>query len=223
MEETGGNEAIIEEFKTFLGNKGFPCVAARTALAMDHIKNMVAGNMCCPANDRAILQFLYDFIDGYRSATASFYSAAVLFKGPEFHSEELFDKFLWQRLQALADMDATHHGYDKRVNADPHSPDFSFSLKGEACFIIGLHPASSRPSRRFSYPAIVFNPHAQFEQLRKTSGYGKLKSVIRKRDISFSGSINPMLKDFGESSEVLQYSGRKYDENWECPLKINHE
>ena len=77
-------------------------------------------------------------------------------------------------------------------------------------------------SRQFKYPTLVFNPHAQFEQLRKTAKYDKMKLAVRKRDMAYSGSINPMLEDFGKVSEVYQYSGRKYDETWQCPLKINH-
>ena len=72
------------------------------------------------------------------------------------------------------------------------------------------------------YPALVFKPHAQIEELRKTGKYGTMKGVVRKRDIFFSGSVNPMLEDFGVASEVYQYSGRKYDDTWQCPLKINH-
>ena len=29
-------------------------------------------------------------------------------------------------------------------------------------------------------------------------------------------------QDFGDVSEVFQYSGMKYDDQWQCPLKINH-
>ncbi len=49
-----------------------------------------------------------------------------------------------------------------------------------------------------------------------------MKNAIRKRDVAFSGSVNPMLEDFGKTSEVYQYSGRNYDSNWQCPLKITH-
>ena len=111
---------------------------------------------------------------------------------------------LWQRLQALSDLDAQRHDYDKRVSADPFSPEFSFSIKGEAFYLIGLHTNSSRQARSFKYPTIVFNPHAQFEKLRETTKYANLKGVVRKRDITYSGSINPMLDDFGEASEVYQ-------------------
>ena len=170
----------------------------------------------------AILQFLYDFVDDYRNSKEFYHSAAIIFKGPEFINEEMFDELLWQRLQALADLDAENYSFDKRVNNAPSSPNFSFSIKEEAFYIIGLHANSSRQSRKFRYPTLVFNPHAQFEELRETSKYEIMKNVVRKRDIAYSGSVNPMLEDFGKSSEVYQYSGRKYDDTWQCPLKINH-
>mgnify|MGYP001586067322 CR=1 FL=1 len=81
---------------------------------------------------------------------------------------------------------------------------------------------SSRKARRFEYPAIVFNPHQQFEQLRRSKKYQAMRMMVRKRDERYSGSINPMLADFGEQSEVIQYSGRNYDANWKCPLNIRH-
>jgi FPC/CPF motif-containing protein YcgG len=138
------------------------------------------------------------------------------------HNEEMFDGLLWQRLQALQMLDAQHYNYDKRVDADPSSAKFSFSIKEEAFYIVGLHPASSRLARQFSYPTLVFNPHNQFEHLKETTKYDMMKNAVRKRDVALSGSVNPMLQDFGETSEVFQYSGRKYDESWQCPLKIMH-
>jgi hypothetical protein len=214
--------AIIEEYKAYLQNKAFPCIGARAALAQGQITCMVAMHMACPAHDRSILQFLYDFIDKYRSSDPLFHSAAILFEGPVMHSEEMFDSLLWERLQALSNLDAENFGYDRRVDADPASPKFSFSLKEEAFFIIGLHPASSREARRFSRPVLAFNPHAQFERLRETERYERMKEVIRRRDTSFSGSANPMLDDFGQTSEIYQYSGRNYTEDWQCPLNIPH-
>jgi FPC/CPF motif-containing protein YcgG len=218
---------IIKQYLTFLNNKEFPCVGAKAALARQHIKCMVADNMACPKDDLTILQFLYDFVDDYRNSKEIFHSAAIVFKGPGLLSEEIFDELLWKRLQALADLDERNYNCDKRVNADPSSVNFSFSLKEEAFFIIGLHAASSRPARHFKYPTLTFNPHAQFETLKEDGRYEMIKAVIRKRDIAFSGSVNPMLNDFGKSSEACQYSGRNYDNHWQCPLnnkhaKINH-
>ena len=101
---------------------------------------------------------------------------------------------------------------------DPAAVEFSFSLKEEAFYLIGLHPGSSRSARRFSYPAIVFNPHTQFERLRELNKYETMKQFIRNRDIRYSGSVNPMLADFGETSEAVQYTGRQYDQDWKCPF-----
>lgn len=216
------HQATIKEYKAYLNNKKFPCIAAKAALARQHVKCMVAGNMACPKDDAGILQVLYDFVDEYRSSKDFYHTAAIIFTGPQINNEEMFDALLWQKLQALANLDAENHTYDKRVNANPASAKFSFSIKQEAFYIIGLHPASSRLARRFRYPTLVFNPHAQFEKLRATTKYDMMKNTVRKRDIAFSGSVNPMLQDFGKASEVYQYSGRKYDDSWQCPLKITH-
>ena len=216
-------QAIIESYLTWLKNKDFPCIAAKASLAKKQVKCMVADNMACPKDDPAILSFLYNFIDEYRNSQDTYHSAAVIFKDAFITSEEMFDELLWRRLQSLSNMDAANFNYDKRVNACPSSPDFSFSLKEEALYIIGLHPSSNRPARQFSYPTLVFNPHAQFEALRESLKYESMKKAVRKRDLAFSGSVNPMLEDFGKHAETFQYSGRKYDDNWQCPLTINHE
>ena len=220
---TEPNTEIINEYLSFIDKKEFPCIAAKAAHARQHIQCMVADHMACTKNDQQILQFLYAFVEKYRRSKDSYHSAAIIFKQPENNSENIFDKLLWQRLQSLANLDAQYNCYDKRVNADPSSPEFSFSVNEEAFYIIGLHPSSSRQSRRFKYPTLVFNPHDQFEQLRQTTKYEMMKNVVRKRDIALSGSVNPMLEDFGKASEAFQYSGRKYDDTWQCPLKINHE
>lgn len=212
-----------EAYRQFIDQKEFPCVAAKAALNKDHIHCLTAGHIACPADDYNILQFLYGFIDAYRQADNNYYSAAVIFTLPEMLTEAQFDEWMWQRLQSLCDMDAIKYGYDKRVNNNPVSPDFSFSLKEEAFFIIGLHPGSSRNVRRFQYPALVFNPHQQFQELKQSGKYANLQKVVRKRDLQFSGSVNPMLHDFGEASEVYQYSGRQYSSQWKCPLQIKHE
>lgn len=216
------NEHIIDAYKSFLGDKAFPCVAAKAALAKAQVHCFVADHMACAKDDTAILQFLYDFVDRYREATTSFHSAAVVFKGPEALCEEAFEVLLWQRLQMLIDLDAARYPYDHRVSNDPSSPEFGFSLKGEAFFIIGLHPHSCRPARQFAYPALIFNPHAEFEKLRTTQSYERMKDIVRKKDILYSGFVNPMLTDFGTASDVYQYSGRRYDEDWQCPLKMSH-
>ncbi len=216
------NELVIEEFFTHIAHKYFVCVGAKAAVAHHHLKCMVAGHMACPKDDEGILAFIYNFINEYKTSGELFNSAAVIFTEPVMHSEKMFETFLWQRLQSLSNLDAKNYSYDPRVDADPDSPNFSYSLGQEAFFIIGLHPASSRQARQFKYPVLVFNPHHQFEKLKETHKYEHMQEAIRHRDIALSGTINPMLNDFGNGSEAKQYSGIHHDKEWKCPLIINH-
>lgn len=216
------DKEIKQQYLTYIDQKDFACIAAKAALGRKQIHCMVADSMQCSKDDAAILRFLYDFIEEYRHSSEQYHSAAVIFKHPIVHDELVFEKLFWEKLQALSNIDALHYSYDRRVGNDPASPDFSFSLKQEAFFIVGLHPASSRATRQFQYPTVVFNPHMQFEELRDLGKYEAMKKTIRKRDKAYSGTVNPMLNDFGDVSEVYQYSGRQYGTGWKCPLNIKH-
>ena len=105
-----------------------------------------------------------------------------------------------------------------RVSADPEDPHFSLSFGGEAFFVVGLHPEASRPARRFRRPALVFNLHDQFQQLRASGLYEKLRTTIGVRDMALAGSANPMLARHGTASEARQYSGRAVGPDWVCPF-----
>ena len=144
----------------------------------------------------------------------------MLFEGPETLDEAGFEHHLWQRVQRFSDEDASRgERRDPRVSEDPDNPHFSLSFGGEAFFVVGLHPAASRLSRRFERPALVFNLHDQFERLRADGQYDRLRSTIIGRDEALNGSINPMLARFGEISEARQYSGRLVDDAWRCPFQ----
>jgi FPC/CPF motif-containing protein YcgG len=212
------DNSIQKEYSKYLDDKRFPCIGAKAAVARNHIQTIVLPSMACPSHDMAILQFIYDFVDRYRSSSDLYHSSAVIFRGPLHISENAFDALLWERLQSLERLDKKNFQHDSRVDSDPASARYSFSLKGEAFFIVGLHQASSRKARQFRYPALVFNPHAEFEKLRAANKFMKMREVVRKRDLAFSGSVNPMLNDFDEASEVYQYSGKQYPSGWTCPL-----
>ena len=212
------SDTIVKSFHSFINNAVFPCVAAKDALTKDNIKILTAQHIACPEDDERILAFLYNFTDAYRLAEKGFHSAAVIFEEPDNLSETLFDNFMWQRLSSLRKLDEENYLHDPRVHNNPASPHFSFSIKEEAYFILALHAKNCRPARQFKYPTLIFNPHAQFEAMKTTSQYEKMQAVVRKKDIVLAGSVNPMLTNFGEASEVYQYSGKLYDKSWICPL-----
>jgi FPC/CPF motif-containing protein YcgG len=215
-------QRYVDELTRMVDAAGYPCVGAKAVVARHQLSSYAATDIRQPQDDRAIAEFLNDFIDRYRRLPSVLCSAAVIFDEPQDLSEPDFEKYLWQRLQALADIDAETCAYDIRVSNDPTAKNFGFSIHAEALYVIGLHPGSSRRARRFPRPAIIFNPHAQFELLRERGKYDVMKRAVRQRDQEYSGSVNPMLADFGMSSEAVQYSGMQHGNNWKCPFASGH-
>ena len=130
-------QEIIQAFVHHLQSKDYPCIAAHDVASKQALSCFVADHMACPKDDRDILNFIYSFVDKYRTSTKGYHSVAILFKEPSNLSEEEFDTLLWMRLQSLSDLDAQQYKYDARVASDVTSPHFSFSLKEEAFYIIG--------------------------------------------------------------------------------------
>lgn len=154
------------------------------------------------------LAHIYSFIDEYRKNPSRLSSFILCFEDHLNFCE--FEKIFWQTLRSMSDIDKKFFAHDDRVSSDINSAEFSFSLKSEAFFILALHPESPRWARRFSTPAIVFNPHQQFEKLRAKGLFSRIREIIRARDTLLQGFVNPMLSDFGERSEIYQYLGKIY-------------
>ena len=208
-----------ERFLAFVRRPDFPCVGAKAALAHGDIAVLAARDIRSAWDDMAIYDAVAAFAARYRRRPEPFQSLAVVFAGRGDLTEEAFEAALWNRLQSLADKDAFNgHLYDGRVSADADDPHFSLSLGEEAFFVIGLHPGASRPARRFERPALVFNPHDQFQRLRAEGRYEMLRTRIIARDVALAGEANPMLARHGEASEARQYSGRLVGPDWRCPF-----
>jgi len=210
---------LAHRFRDFIRASEFSCVGAKSALAREQIKILVARDIRSSWDDLRILPELHDFAVRYHEDRQLFQSFVVVFEGPTNLNEEGFEDHLWTRLQSLSDKDAwLGHEYDRRVSPDPDNPHFSLSFGGEAFFVVGLHPGASRLARRFERPALVFNLHDQFERLRDEGRYDRLRETILERDQRLNGTPNPMLSRFGEGSEARQYSGRAVDAEWRCPF-----
>jgi FPC/CPF motif-containing protein YcgG len=217
--ELDADHVLVDRFRDFVRDSAFPCVGAKSALSREQMQFIVARDITSAWDDLRIYAGLHNFAARYQAEPTLFQSFVVLFEGPTDLSEEAFEKNLWSRAESLTDKDAWHgQKYDRRVSPDVESPHFSLSFGGEAFFIVGLHPHASRPARRFQVPALVFNLHDQFEQLREAGRYEKLRGAILERDVALAGSINPMLKRHGEMSEASQYSGRAVSGDWRCPF-----
>jgi FPC/CPF motif-containing protein YcgG len=198
----------------------FPCVGAKSALAAGGLAVVEAGPLTCGRDDDSILDALESTAEAFwRGNGRRFHSLAVLFADPAPVDEPAFEAQMWARLQALADRDAARGApVDPEVSEHPASPWFALSLGGHGYFVVGLHPAASRPARRFASPVLVFNLQAQFAALRREGRYDKMRAAIMARDTALAGAPNPMLADFGDTSAAAQFSGRPVGADWFCPF-----
>jgi len=197
----------------------FPCVGAKSALASGGLSIVSAGAITGAGDDRRIHDALLRLSATDGADAQGFRSLAVIFSRPQDLDEASFETALWRRLGALLAEDRRRgYSYAPDFSDDPADPHFALSFGGQAFFAVGLHPESSRKARRLPFPAIIFNPHDQFERLRAEEKYERMRKVILTRDAEFDGEPNPMVARHGEVSEARQYSGRAVTSNWKCPL-----
>lgn len=204
------------QFSQFILHSAHPCLMARSIFKSDHVDFHAYENFGTTETAVKMLSDLKKFIANYDFESGNYFTFIAAFKDKKSYSEKVFEKLLWQQLQCLHEADDMP--WDETVSPDPENENFSFSLDGKAFYIVGLHPGSSRLSRQSPFPAMVFNLHLQFEKLREKGHYQRVKEKIRERDKALQGNINPMLKDFGHSSEAKQYSGRNVGNKWKCPF-----
>lgn len=213
-----------DRFLGFVADAAFPCVGSKAALARGAIEVHEFAPLGQRMNDGALLGALAAFagkVDATAPDDSTIHSFVAVFEGPQDTDEVRFEAMLWSQLQRLHDLDARKGTpWADDVGRDPNDPRFSLSLAGHPFFVIGLHPGASRQARRFEWPAMVFNSHRQFEQLRADGRYRKMQAATRARDIALQGSINPNLADFGAAAETRQYSGRRAEADWVCPFSV---
>jgi hypothetical protein len=203
-------------FAGFVRDPSFPCLAGKGVVNSDGHDVHVYGMLGSHRSSRALARDLGAFSAAMLHDEPWMKAFVAVFPTRPPRDESEFDARLWRQLQRLHDLDAVAWSGD--VSSDPDDARFSFSFGGAALFVVGMHPASSRIARRFQYPALVFNPRAQFDRLRSTGRFERLRAVVREREIALQGSINPNLADFGEQSDARQYSGQVAGTAWRCPF-----
>ncbi|OVZ84561.1 guanitoxin biosynthesis heme-dependent pre-guanitoxin N-hydroxylase GntA [Yersinia intermedia] len=209
---------VFDKLLSFIESDTFACIGAKTAY---YLKTVVHRD-CCDDN-KATLEDAYGFLSKFaviREELSKTNATFVLtFSDRTFQSEVEFEVFTWETLNRLHELDTqAGYGWSEECSSDPESPNFGFSLIGEPFFIVGLHPNSSRLSRRAPFPALVFNSHLQFRHLKAVGTFQKMQKEIRQRDIKIQGTLNPNLSDFGEQSEARQYAGNATQKKWSCPF-----
>jgi len=210
------SQQIDDDFRHFIINEMHPCIMANTVFSTNNYELHIHEKLGTKGTASKLLKELQEYVANYNFSDNKFQTFIAVFPEEEIVSEIEFENLLWRQLQFIHEKDATP--WDKRVSSDPENNNFSFSIGGRAFYIVGMHPKSSRMARRAPYVTLVFNLHWQFEKLREMGVYHKVRDKRRARDEALQGNINPVLEDFGDSSEARQYSGRNVGEKWKCPF-----
>lgn len=206
---------VFAQFETFILDNNHPCVMAQTVFKMNNVKFRLYPELGTKKTAKVLIKDLEDYVKTLKINTKNFLTFIAVFPEMQIKDEQEFETLLWKQLHELHQED--QKPWDKNVSQNPESKEFSFSIAGQAFYVVGMHPNSSRMARQSPYTELVFNLHKQFEQLREMNAYTKVRDRIRQRDKNLQGTINPMLADFGSRSEARQYSGRQVDQNWKCP------
>jgi FPC/CPF motif-containing protein YcgG len=209
---------IHDPLRALVQSSGFTCLGAKAAFERGSYRLGLFGELGGVEATEGLARGLRRFVEERGRWRDGFSSYLAAFAGPTAMDEVDFERCLWRQLQHLHELDGA--GWDPSVASDPAEPEFSFSFEGTAFFVVGLHPASSRWTRRFAWPVLVFNSHDQFERLRAEGSMARMQAVIRARDVDLQQSINPNLSDFGEMPEARQYSGRRVERDWTCPFRL---
>ncbi len=204
-------------FDAFVDHPQFPCLGAKSIVHRAAYEFCFLPALNSDAAALALHERLVAYLGQFDGALppADLNSFVACFAGPREVSEKRFERLLWEMLQELHEIDAQCFSWAPDVDIDPSSPNFSYSIGGVAFFLVGMSPRSSRMARRFPWPAIAFNFHGQFSDLREQGTWETMQAAIRQRDIALQGSINPELRDHGGGSQARQYSGCPHaQEDW---------
>jgi uncharacterized protein len=208
---------IHDPLRALVQSSGFTCLGAKAAFQRGSYRFGLFGTLGATGSAEGLADGLSRFVAERGRWRDGFSTYLGAFAGPTALDEGEFEALMWRQLQQLHELDDA--GWDPSVASDPAEPEFSFSFGGTAFFIVGLHPASSRWTRRFAWPVLAFNSHDQFERLRADGSMERMQEVVRARDVELQGSVNPNLSDFGEMPEARQYSGRRVQGEWKCPFQ----
>ncbi|EHR9219889.1 YqcI/YcgG family protein, partial [Escherichia coli] len=166
---------LVNDFNHFIESKSFCCIGARKAKSQN---NLFHQKSRYPEED---LTHVYDFLESFaldKIKGKDFYSAIVFFTQKSITSEKDFEFFLWEILTNLNNTDKNKYKWANGYSKNTNDKNFSFSIAGEAFFVVGLHPMAHRISRRFNTPTLVFNHHAMFDKLKSNDTFDRYKMAI---------------------------------------------
>lgn len=214
-------QLLHDKFRATVLSSAYPCVMGASAMRADNYAFAVYDELGSAKDARRLAVDLEWFVQNYpvpRTQQEPFTTFISIFERPPVSDEADFERLLWRQLGLLHESDCRRWAWDPTVSADPENLRFSFSVAGRAFFVVGMHPRASRLARLAPMPALIFNRHEQFDELRARGQMDRVSQIIRAKDRRLQDRLNPVLAQFGEVSEARQYAGREVEAHWSCPF-----
>jgi FPC/CPF motif-containing protein YcgG len=218
-------QSVSDEIASLIMEKNYPCTAAIQALFRKDYRIGLYGKLGEGERSKALGTDLLIFLEEQTRTGSEYLSFMAVFPNKdessacEGFSEVEFEERLWRELSLLTNLpEFQNFKWDPEFSANPTDQNFCFSWGGKAFFVVGLHPKSSRRSRKFSQPMLIFNVYEQFRELARQRKYEGMVQTNRRRDVAYQGSVNPTVEKYGDNWEAIQFSGRENGAEWKCPF-----
>lgn len=182
---------IPKALKMKLEDPNYPCTPALMSLKLNQLIYVSLNKELSVVQD--LSHHLDAYISRYDDKKEPYLSLWLSFDR-ELHNEVEFEKFMFAQIAAFRSGDQYFRGKHR-------------------LFIVGMHPNSPRRARNYETNSIVINLFDQFETIKN---YKLLVDSIRERDAKYSGSVNPMTIEYGDTNEEIQFSG-KLNDSWIIP------
>lgn len=182
---------VHNQLRALILDTNYPCVGARAAFNQGAYRFSMYLDMASPEATAGLCVDLRAFVAEQPRMDSPFTTFVASFTGPHPKDWKQFNFRVCRQLQALHDVDP--HECNPSTCPDPEDLRASFRFAEQAFFLIGFHAASTRWSRRFAWPTLVFNARHQFERLHEENKLERFQQIIRTRDRALQGSIDPTL------------------------------
>jgi uncharacterized protein len=199
-----------DQFRATILSAAFPCLGGAGAVRRGDYAFAAYDALGSSSAISASATHLREFLAGRPAERHPVSVFVTAFTGPAALTETRFEELLWAHLMGLRRLDTADFA-DCSVCIDACDPGFIF--EGREFFVVGLHPAATRWSRRFAWPVLVFNSLTHAVPLRQSGKHERMRQRILARDRRLQGSDNPSLG----ASQLAQFSGRQVGPDWLPP------
>lgn len=194
-------EHLVSVFRALLLSPAFPCLGGSGLVRSGDYCFAVYDRLGAPESIEQQTTDMRRYLSGRPADTHPFTAFVAAYLAPSTRDDEQFEALMWRQLTGMEAHPT--RGCDRHIHlVDGDDPGYVFD--GREFFVVGMHPASSRFSRRYPWPLLVFNALSHAQEMQKRGKHVSMSRKILERDRELQGSDNPSL----HAPQRMQFSGR---------------